>query len=1069
MKHKCKKLLITPLLFFMSFFWLSAQQTEVIGKIIDQDNLEAIGAKVLIKGTTNGAVANIDGNYKITVPDAKNTVLVFSYVGMKSQEISVDGKKVINIQFEPESVALNEVVSIGYGTMRRGDITGSVASVDVTELEKVPVSSVAQALSGRISGVNVTTSEGSPDAQINIRIRGGMSITQSNEPLYIIDGFPSEASAFNALNASDIESIDVLKDASSAAIYGSRGANGVVVVTTKSGKDGKASINYEGYYGIRNIAKKLDVLSAEEFVFLDYERRNNQATAINSFTEMYGNFSDIHTNYANRGVNWQDEAFQQAKSASHKINLTGGVKGMNYSASYSRQKEDGLMIYSSSVKDNLRFKLDHRFTNRVRINLNANYTDQTVEGMGTSEEAVNFGKMSHIIMYMPTLGMLATDEELRTDPEINSKIKDDDGNTMQNPAISAKYENISKQLKIFSGGGSLEIELLKGLKFRTTNGMIFRTQRNDVFNGSQSMIAKRTSINGSIRYNELGRFSTSNVFTYDIKRNLQKINFMVGQEYIKTWDRYVAVPLSNFPNDDIGLNDISLGLPGILTSNFNDDNILLSYFARANYNYNEKYLVSASLRADGSSKFGSNNKWGYFPAVSFAWRASEEDFIKNFDIFSDLKLRVGYGASGNNNIPSYQSLDIWNSLSVPIQNSTIPGYVINQLRNNDLVWESNQTFNLGLDLGFFNQRLAITPEFYINRSNDLLLRAKIPLSSGYEYVYRNIGSTQNTGLDLTINSVNFENKNFRWATTLTVSHNKNKILALAGEDSYLEDSGWGYKQADYLVKVGNSIGLMYGFKTDGLYQVDDFVTEIDGSGNRVFTMDDRGKYILKDGVVKRTSDVEPGFWKFADTDDENKGIIDDNDRQVIGNATPLFYGGLNNTFIYKSFDLSVFMNFSYGNDVFNATKLYTSLFGWSNKNTLALNNADNRWITIGSDGLPINGVDALNALNSKKTVAQWDDMENGNQVIHSWAVEDGSFLRIANITLGYTFPKSLVRKIFANDLRIYASANNLYTFTKYTGLDPEVSTRNTSGTTPGVDWGAYPRSRAFVVGLSLTF
>ncbi len=1068
MKHMFKKLLISSLLLF-SFVWLSAQQMEVIGKIVDHENLEAIGAKVIVKGTTNGVVANIDGNYNITVPDGQNSVLVFSYVGMKSQEIRVDGQKVINVQFEPDAIALNEVVSIGYGTMRRGDITGSVASVDVGELEKVPVSSVAQALSGRISGVNVSTTEGSPDAQVNIRIRGGMSITQSNEPLYVIDGFPSEAAAFNALNASDIETIDVLKDASSAAIYGSRGANGVVVVTTKSGKEGKASINYEGYYGIRNIAKKLDVLSAEEFVFLDYERRNNQASAINNFNEMYGDFADIHTNYANRGVNWQDETFQQAHSQSHKINLSGGVKGMNYSASYSHQNEDGLMIYSSMKKDNLRFKLDHRFSNRLRINLNANYTDQTVKGMGTSEESVNFGKMSHIIMYMPTMGLLATDEELRTDPEINSKIKDDDGNTMQNPAISARYENISKQLRIFNGGGSLELELLKGLKFKTTNGMLYRTQRNDVFNGSQSMLAKRTSINGSIRYYELGRFSTSNVFTYDLKKNLQRINFMVGQEYIKTWDRYVNVPLTNFPNDDIGLNDISLGLPGKLESNFNDDNNLFSYFTRVNYNYDEKYLVTASLRADGSSKFGSNNKWGFFPAVSFAWRASEEPFIKNLDLFSDLKVRLGYGASGNNNIPSYQSLDIWNSVYVPILNSTIPGYVVNQLRNNDLVWESNQTFNLGFDIGLFNQRIAITPEFYVNRSNDLLLRAKIPMSSGYDYVYRNIGSTQNTGLDLTINTVNFETKDFRWATTLTLSHNKNKILALAGEDRYLEDSGWGYKQSDYLVQVGQPIGLMYGFKTEGLYQVDDFVTEIDGSGNRVFKFDDNGKYILKEGVVKRTGDVEPGFWKFADTDHENVGVVDDNDKQIIGNATPLFYGGFNNTFIYKQFDLSVYMNFSYGNDIFNATKLYTSLFGWTNKNTLALNNASHRWVTIGENGLPIDQADQLNALNSNKTVAQWDDMENGNQVIHSWAVEDGSFLRIANITFGYTFPKNIVKKFYANDLRIYASANNLYTFTKYTGFDPEVSTRNSSGTTPGVDWGAYPRSRAFVVGLSLTF
>ena len=341
----------------------------------------------------------------------------------------------------------------------------------------------------------------------------------------------------------------------------------------------------------------------------------------------------------------------------------------------------------------------------------------------------------------------------------------------------------------------------------------------------------------------------------------------------------------------------------------------------------------------------------------------------------------------------------------------------------------------------------------------------MPLSSGYEYMYRNIGSTQNSGFDLTVNSVNVDKKKFRWTSTLTLSHNENKIVSLSGEQSYLETSGWGYKQADYLVAVGKPIGLMYGFKTVGLYQTDDFVTESDGS----FKMDGK-KFILKDGVVKRSSvDVKPGYWKFADTDDANVGVIDDNDRQVIGKANPVIYGGLNNSLVYKNFDLSLFMNFSYGNEILNATKMFTSLYGWSNKNTLASNNADNRWVTVGSDGLPLTTPTAMNAINQGKTVAQWDDMENGDQVIHSWGVEDGSFLRIANITFGYSLPKSLLKKVFAENLRLYASANNLYTFTKYSGFDPEVSTRNGSGTTPGVDWGAYPRSRAFVFGLSITF
>jgi len=1054
---------------FTSLNGMAQKQAEIIGKIVDTDGVEAPGATVVVQGTNIGTVADYDGKYKITVPDDQKSVLVFSFIGMKPKELRVNGQKIINVVLEQNTVMLDEVVAVGYGTMRRRDITGSVSSVDAKELEKVPVSSVAQALSGRISGVNVTSSEGTLDAQISIRVRGGMSITQGNSPLYIIDGFPSEESAFNALNATDIESIDVLKDASSTAIYGSRGANGVIVITTKGGKEGKANISYEGYYGVKNLARDVELLSAEEFVFLDYERRNNDATALSKFKTSFGEFADIHTNYANRGVNWQDETFRQAISTSHKINLTGGVKTMNYSGSFSHQEEDGLMIESGMRKDNLRFKLDHKMNNRLRVSANLNYTDQKTSGMGTSEGSTNFGKMSHIIMYMPTLGLLATDEELRTNPRINNLITDDDGNTMQNPAISAQYETNDKELRIFSGGGSLELEILKNLKFKSTNGMLYRMQSNRIFNGSESINAKRTTINGSIQNSEAGKFSTSNVLTYDWKRNQHKLNVMVGQEYVKTWIRSLDLSASNFPNDDIGLNDLSLGLPGTLGSYYNDDDVLLSFFTRAYYNLSDKYMFTASARVDGSSKFGSDNKWGLFPSASFAWRASEEEFIKQTGIFSDLKVRLGFGAAGNNNIPSYQSLGLWSSVNTPQLDGVVPGYVLAQLPNNKLAWETNTTLNLGLDFGFFDQRLIVTPEFYVNRSNNLLVKSKMPLSSGYEYMYRNIGSTQNSGFDITINSVNVTNKNFRWTSTLTLSHNENEIISLSGEQSYLETSGWGYKQSDYLVAVGQSIGQMYGFKTVGLYQADDFVTEDDGAGNIVFKKD-AGKYILKEGVVKRANvDVKPGYWKFADTDDANTGTIDDNDRQVIGNATPLFYGGLNNSFVYKNFDISLFMNFSYGNDVLNATKMFTSLFGWSNKNTLASNSAAHRWVTVGSDGLPLTTPADMTSINQGKTVAQWDDMENGDQVIHSWGVEDGSFLRIANLTLGYTLPKNILKKVFVENLRVYASGNNLYTFTKYSGFDPEVSTRNSSGTTPGVDWGAYPRSRAFVFGLSITF
>ncbi len=1065
-----RKLFFTIMLSFFAIFQLSAQTSDIIGKVVDDNNEPLPGVSVIIKGSKTGTATDIDGNFKIKA--APSSTLIVSFIGMKTQEIKVGNKKTMTVKLESASVELNEVVAIGYGTMKRKDITGSVASVNAEELAKAPVSNVAEALAGRIAGVNVQQTEGDPNAGISIRVRGGISITQDNEPLYIIDGFPSESAAFMALNAADIESIDVLKDASSTAIYGARGANGVVVVTTKGGTDGKAKISYDGYFGVRNIAKKLEMMSTEEFVYLDYERIAIKDGNFDNFNKFYGDFSEIGTNYANKGVNWQDEVFRTGFVQNHKVDVSGGTKELKYSASYSHLSDKGIMLESGLKKDNIRLKLDHKINKRVRVNVNLNYTNQKTEGMGTSEGEGNFGKMSSILTYQPTIGKDWSDEEFIQLP--NNPWKDDDDNSIQNPKISARAEQISKELRIFSGNGGINVEILKGFTFKNSTGMLYRTQRNNAFYTSESTTAKRSGApTGNIATSEAGRFQTSNTLQYNLRlKSGHKIDFLAGQEWVKTWTRTLGIPLSNFPDDQLGLNNISVATPGILSSSFNDDDKLLSFFGRVYYNYKDKYMLTATVRADGSSKFSKNNKWGYFPSVSAAWRLSEETFIKQLDIFSDLKLRVGYGMAGNNRISSYQSLALWDSSQTPSGNGTTPGYYPMAIPNEDLKWEANKTFNIGLDLGFFNQRLVIAPEFYINRSSNLLLNAKLPLSSGHSSIIRNIGATQNKGVDISVTSTNITNKNFTWTTTLNISHNKNKILALSDGDSFLTSSNWQKDgPSDYLVAVGEPIGLMYGYVTDGLYQVDDFITDANGQ----FVLDANGKYQLKPGIPRvANKDVEPGFWKYKDnggkTDSEGNPIIDEEDKQVIGNANPKFYGGLTNTFTFKGFDLSIFLNFSYGNDVFNATKFYTGLIGQSNRTSTAIYDSSNRWITVGADGQTITDANVLRAVNAGKTVAQVGNLQSGDKsTIHSWAVEDGSFLRINNITLGYTFPKHWTSKAKISTLRIYATGNNLFTWTKYTGFDPEVSTRNSTGLTPGVDWSAYPRSRSFVFGVSLSF
>lgn len=1061
-------------MFILVFVSMSAyaQSLTVTGKVIDSEGYEVIGGSVTIKGAAGvGTVTDVNGNYSLKVNDASKDVLVFSYVGMTSQEVKVDGRSVIDVTLKADAVMLEEVVAIGYATVKRKDLTGSVASVNSKELSKVPTSDITQALAGRMAGVQVMQSEGAPGASISIRVRGGISITQSNEPLYIIDGFPSE-DGMSTLDPAEIETIDILKDASATAIYGARGANGVVVITTKSGgKEGKATVTFDSYVGFKKVAKKLDVLSTREFALLDYERRYYSAfTAKNStqedldkavanFEALYGKYADIDANYANRaGIDWQDQTLgRTALTQNYRVGVSGGTDKLNYNWAYSYYDEEGAMVYSGNKKHNISFNMNHKLNDRLSITARISYDQMKIYGMGTSEGGDRFNKMQHILQYRPMVGINGTDDLLLGDED--PLLVDDTGNVMQNPLLSAAEETKDREYRTFQANGGFTLKLIKGLSFRNTTGMRYQTRRNDTFYGDKSITAKRSSINGSIQNIENSSFQTSNVLNYNWAGKGHDITAMLGQEYVNRWNRSFSAAAANFPNDDIGLGDLSLGLPTAVSSSENYDDKLLSFFARFNYGFKDKYLFTASFRADGSSKFGKNNKWGYFPAFSAAWRLGEEEFIKNLNIFSDLKVRLGYGMAGNNRIDSYVSLPMLTSVTYPNGDSTQPGYVSKQIPNPNLKWEANKTFNFGLDFGFFNQRLTISPEFYINRSSNLLLNAKLPTSSGYDSMVINAGETENKGIDLTINSTNIMTKDFTWNTAVTLSHNKNSVKKLTGEDVQLWEASFGYNQNTHIIGVNQPLGQMYGYVTDGLYQVSDF------------DYDEATKtYTLKDGVPYsgKKTDVKPGMWKFKNVDGSEDNKITENDKTVIGNAYPKFYGGINNTFTYKDFDLSIFLTYSFGNDVFNATKLTNTKTALQNKNVLDIANSSNRWVVVNKKGELITDPQEMADINKGKTVAAVYDNEIGDTYIHSWAVEDGSYLKLSNITLGYTFPRKMLSKIGISKLRLYATGSNLLTWTKYTGFDPEVSTMG-SGLTPGVDFGAYPKSRSFVFGINLAF
>lgn len=1058
MKNIQKIFLMVVLL--LSTLHIEAQSQTVTGKIIDAEGLELIGVNISIKGKAGaGTISDLNGKYTLKVNSASKDVLTFSYIGMKTLEIPVKGKKEINVTLQSDAKVLDEVVVVGYGTSKRSDLTGSVVSVKSEDLMKVPTSDITQALAGRVAGVQVTQSEGAPGSSISIRVRGGISITQSNEPLYIIDGFPSE-DGMGTLDPAEVETMDILKDASATAIYGARGANGVIVITTKKGNknDTKMSVSFDSYVGFKTLVKKLPVLSTKEFVLLDYERSLliKGTPGVASFQRLYGSFLEIDENYGNRaGINWQDETLgQTATTQNYRVNISGGSKELKYSLGYSYFKDMGAMVHSGNDRHNISFSMYHKPGKRIQINARVTYDQAKVYGMGTSEQETRFNKMEHILQYRPTSGIIDTDDTLL---ENEDKFMDEESNTMQNPLFSAREETKDKFTRTFQANGGFVFEIAKGLTFRNSIGMRYQSIRDDVFFGELSLEAKRSSIKGNIQHSEYSSFQTSNVLNYEVKLKKHKLIAMFGQEWVSRQTRFLKASATNFPNNDIGLADMSLGIPGTLSSNVNDNDKLLSFFSRINYNFGEKYLLTATVRADGSSKFSKSNKWGFFPSVSAAWRMGEEEFIKDLNIFSDLKLRAGYGMAGNNRVASYASLAMLGSVSYPNGSSTSPGYAPSTIPSKNLQWESNNTFNLGLDMGFLDQRLTIAPEFYVNESTHLLLNSRVPSSSGYTNMIRNVGKTQNIGVDLTISSINIQNKYFNWSTSFNISHNKNKIKALSGENFFLEEARFGYAQKTHKIEIGKSIGQFYGYKTIGLYQVEDFNYN---PHNQTYT--------LKDGIPYRgdRSQMRPGMWKFANLDGND--VVDENDMAVIGNASPLFYGGLNNTFKYKNFDMSVFFTFSYGGEVLNATKLTNTQAGKAGYNVLDVANSSNRWVTIDKNGAILTDPQELAVLNAGKTVASVYDTQEGNKYVHSWAIEDASYLRLSNITIGYNFPKDWIRKVSIQNLRFYATGSNLFVWTPYSGFDPEVSTKG-NNLTPGVDFGAYPRSRSYVFGLNITF
>ena len=1042
---------------------VSAQNVTVTGTVTDKTGETVIGASVVQKGnTSNGTITDIDGNFSLSVP--ANSTLVFSYVGMTSQEIPLKGKTKVEVVMEDDAQALEEVVVIGYGSVKRKDLTGSVATVNSEVLAAVPVASATEALQGKMAGVQITTTEGSPDAEMKIRVRGGGSITGDNTPLFIVDGFPVES--ISDIPASDIEDMTVLKDASSTAIYGSRGANGVILVTTKSGKEGKLSVSYNAYYSWKKMAKTLNTLSATDYVKWQREYallRDNES----KFTSLFGNWQDADL-YENAPTNdWQDQVFgRTGNTFNHNLTISGGSDKTKFNMGYAHMNDKAIMLGSSFRRDNLSLKLNHKVNDKVSLDFSMRYANTTVNGAGANESKSEVSsadsRMKNVMIY-PMFNFPDLSDSY--DPDFQ----------LTNP-ITSVYDTDRKQNRqTFNMNGSFSWEVFKNFKFKSEFGLDWYYNTDKKYYGTSTYNARTNSVDTEgvhpMAYfadTQRKTFRNTNTVNYDFKNIIKNkdhsLNVLVGEETLNKKSSLNDDRLSFFPISFTAAQAWALssqGTPYSVNKYTNADDNLLSFFGRVNYDYQSKYLVSATFRADGSSKFSKDNRWGYFPSAAVAWRISSESFMeKTHNWLDDLKLRFSYGTAGNNNIPSDQTSPVWSSSSTTWLNQ-FPSYWTSGIAsgqsgsyasNPDLKWETTITRNMGLDYTLFGGKLTGSFEYYWNTTKDLLIAF---------YQYRNLGETENKGFEvsLTWNAIN--TKNYGLTFSGNVGFNKNKVKSLGSLTQYSASSGWASTQIqdDYIVKPGHSVGEIYGYISDGRYEVSDF-EDYYAAGE---------KWVLKEGVVNNssvigTSYLRPGALKLKNMNDDN--VIDAKDRTVIGNTNPKASGGFSLSGRVYGFDLSANFTYSIGNDVYNANKIeYTSSYQYYYRNMLDIMGEGKRWTNLDANGNLVNDPAQLAALNANTTM--WSPYTS--YVLTDWAIEDGSFLRLSTLTLGYTLPLALTKKVGINNLRFYATCYNVFCLTGYSGFDPEVSTRNKTALTPGVDYSAYPKSRQFVIGVNLNF